>query len=53
MVNMVQTKPKHVEEPKRGMSSWKSVKVAIEVGCPGSWGTVIELSEKKDKCGLG
>ncbi|XP_050896639.1 uncharacterized protein LOC127103419 [Lathyrus oleraceus] len=35
------------------MTSWKSVKAAIEAGCPGSWGTVIELPEKKDKCGLG
>ncbi|XP_050877309.1 uncharacterized protein LOC127081066 [Lathyrus oleraceus] len=53
VVNVVQTKPKPVEEPKGVMSSWKSVKDAIEVGCPGSWGTMIELPEKKDKCGLG
>ncbi|XP_050890981.1 uncharacterized protein LOC127096459 [Lathyrus oleraceus] len=53
VVNVVQTKPKLVEAPKRVMSSWKSVKSAIEAGCPGSWGTLIELPEKKDKCGLG
>ncbi|XP_050919158.1 uncharacterized protein LOC127136663 [Lathyrus oleraceus] len=53
VVNVVQTKAKLVEEPKGVMTSWKSVKAAIEVGCPGSWGTVIELPEKKDKCGLG
>ncbi|XP_050890936.1 uncharacterized protein LOC127096407 [Lathyrus oleraceus] len=53
VVNMVQTKLKLVEEPKVVMSSWKSVKAAIKVGCPGSWGTMIELPEKKDKCGLG
>ncbi|XP_050893409.1 uncharacterized protein LOC127100312 [Lathyrus oleraceus] len=53
VVNVVQTKSKPVEEPKRVMSSQKSVKAAIEVGCPGSWGTMIELPEKKDKCGLG
>lgn len=53
VVNVVQTKPKLVEEPKGVMTSWKSVKAAIEAGCPGSWGTVIELPEKKDKCGLG
>ncbi|XP_050909131.1 uncharacterized protein LOC127122899 [Lathyrus oleraceus] len=53
VVNMVQTKPKPVEEPKGVMSSWKSVKAAIKAGCPGSWGTVIELPEKKDKYGLG
>ncbi|XP_050919526.1 uncharacterized protein LOC127137076 [Lathyrus oleraceus] len=32
MVNMVQTKPKPIEEPKGVMSSWKSVKAAIEAG---------------------
>ncbi|XP_050902816.1 uncharacterized protein LOC127115280 [Lathyrus oleraceus] len=53
VVNVVQTKPKLVEEPKGVMTSWKSVKAAIEAGCPGSWGTVIELPKKKDKCGLG
>lgn len=53
MVNMVQTKPKPMEEPKMTMSSWKNVKAVIEVGCPRSWGTMIELPEKKDKYGLG
>ncbi|XP_050876114.1 uncharacterized protein LOC127079789 [Lathyrus oleraceus] len=53
VVNMVQTKSKPVEEPKGVMSSWKSVKAAIEAGCPGSWGTMIDLPEKKDKGGLG
>ncbi|XP_050895562.1 uncharacterized protein LOC127102203 [Lathyrus oleraceus] len=36
VVNMVQTKLKPVGEPKGVMSSWKSVKAAIEAGCPGS-----------------
>ncbi|XP_050909836.1 uncharacterized protein LOC127123678 [Lathyrus oleraceus] len=53
VVNVVQTKLKPVEEPKGVMSSWKSVKAAIEAGCPWSWGIMIELPEKKDRCRLG